>query len=502
MKYLSVCSGIEAASVAWEPLGWEPVGFAEIEPFPSAVLQHHYPDVCNFGDMSRLHDWLDIGIFDAPDLLCGGTPCQAFSIAGLRRSLDDARGNLSLIFCDLANAIDTHRERDGQPPAIIFWENVPGVLNTKDNAFGCFLAGLAGEDDPLEPPGGRWSDVGYVSGPQRAVAWRILDAQYFGLAQRRRRVFVVASARDGFDPAQVLLEFEGVRRDTAPSRETRQDVATTIAGCANGGGANGPGRDVDSVESLQVITMAHGQGGAEIGFDRGPTLTCNHEAPIAAYPVNFFGGNRRTDRPEGGFYIHMDPPTSKALDSSSGLNPTCSQGGTAVLQPVITTDYKDPQACCVTGHRTHALTAEGFDASEDGTGRGNPITVFGWQNSASRSMSVSETTSPTLDKSKTPAVTVALRGREGGATAELGDEVGHALRASSGGGDKAHVLQAMQVRRLTPVECARLQGFPDHYLDITYRGKPAADGPKYKALGNSWAVLVVRWIGRRIQNAI
>ena len=239
MRFGSVCSGIEAASVAWNPLGFEAAWLAEIEPFPCALLAHHYPKVPNLGDMTKIADLVNNLLVEAPDLLCGGTPCQAFSVAGLRNSLDDARGNLSLTFCEIANAIDSTRSLWKQQPAIIFWENVPGVLSTKDNAFGCFLAGLAGEDEALVPPGGKWTDAGYVHGPQRTVAWRTLDAQYFGLAQRRKRVFVVASAREGFDPAQVLFEFDGVRRDTAPSRQTGQDVAGTIAKCSFSGGAGG-----------------------------------------------------------------------------------------------------------------------------------------------------------------------------------------------------------------------------------------------------------------------
>ena len=222
MKFGSVCSGIEAAFVAWEPLGWKAAWFSEIEPFPCAVLKHHYPNVPNLGDMTKLPDLIRNSQVEMPDLLCGGTPCQAFSVAGLRRSLSDERGNLSLTFCEIADAIDEKRK------SIIFWENVPGVLNTKDNAFGCFLAGLAGENEALIPPRGRWTNAGFVDGPQRAVAWRVLDAQYFGVAQRRRRVFVVASARADFDPAAVLFEFDGVRRDTAPSREARQAVAPTV----------------------------------------------------------------------------------------------------------------------------------------------------------------------------------------------------------------------------------------------------------------------------------
>ena len=281
MRFGSVCSGIEAASVAWHFLGWEAAWLSEIEPFPSAVLAHHYPNVPNLGDMTLLPERILSGEVEAPDVFCGGTPCQAFSVAGLRNSLDDARGNLSLTFVGIANAIDHVRSVRSAAPGIVFWENVPGVLSTKDNAFGCFLGALAGESDPLIPSGGKWTNAGCVFGPQRTVAWRVLDAQYFGVAQRRKRVFVVASARTDFDPAAVLFEFDGVRRDIAPSRETGEKIAPTIAGCANGGGANGPGRDVDSVETLQVITMAHGQGGAEISSDRSPTLTCNHEAPMA-----------------------------------------------------------------------------------------------------------------------------------------------------------------------------------------------------------------------------
>lgn len=229
-----MCSGIEAASVAFAPLGWEAAWFSEIEPFPCAVLAHHYPDVPNLGDMRQLPSWIAAGLIEAPDVFCGGTPCQTFSVAGLRKSLGDARGNLSLTFCEIANAIDDQRANHA-PPCAILWENVPGVLSTKDNAFGCFLAGLAGEDDPLEPPGKKWANAGVVYGPRRTVAWRTLDAQYFGLAQRRRRVFVVASARGGVDPASVLFEFDSVRRDTAPSRETRKDVTAGTLRSTDGG---------------------------------------------------------------------------------------------------------------------------------------------------------------------------------------------------------------------------------------------------------------------------
>ena len=235
MRFGSVCSGIEAASVAW-PF-WQAAWFSEIEPFPCAVLKHHYSEVPNHGDMTTLPDRILSGEVEAPDVFCGGTPCQAFSVAGNRKSLDDARGNLSLTFCEIADAIDSVRYVRNAEPAIIFWENVPGVLNTTDNAFGCFLGKLAGEHCELQPPGGRWTDAGVVHGPQRTIAWRVLDAQYFGLAQRRRRVFVVASSRKGFNPSEVLFEFDSLRRDTAPSRQARQGItADAETGVVTGGG--------------------------------------------------------------------------------------------------------------------------------------------------------------------------------------------------------------------------------------------------------------------------
>jgi DNA (cytosine-5)-methyltransferase 1 len=417
MKFGSVCSGIEAASVAWHPLGWKAAWLSEIEPFPSAVLAHHYPDVPNLGDMTTLPERILSGEVEAPDLFCGGTPCQAFSVAGLRNSLDDARGNLSLTFVGIANAIDYVRSVRGEPASVVFWENVPGVLSTKDNAFGCFLAGLAGEDNPLEPTGGKWTNAGYVLGPKRAVAWRLLDAQYFGVAQRRKRVFVVASARDDFDPAAVLFEFDGMRRDTAPSREAGKEVAPDAGASPEFGGMS----PVAGTLAASTGGMTRPAGNAnELDF---------------CIPISIYGGNRRPDRPEGGFYIRMDEDTTRTLGAASGLNPTCSQGGTAVMQPIIGgVDYEN------NAHGPDDVTGPLLKGSP--TGGGRPL----------------------------PAI----------------------------------ALQSMAVRRLTPVECSRLQGFPDDYLSqVPWRGKPTPpDGPMYKALGNSWAVPNVRWIGKRIQEAL
>lgn len=455
IEFGSVSSGIEAASVAWHGLGWRAAWLSEIAPFPSAVLAHHYPDAPNLGDMTTLPKRIASGEVSAPDVFCGGTPCQAFSVAGLRKSLDDERGNLSLVFCEIANEIDTVRSVQGKPAAVIFWENVPGVLNTSDNAFGHFLAGLAGEDDPLVPAGKKWTNAGCVFGPKRTVAWRVLDAQYFGLAQRRRRVFVVASARDGFDPAKVLFEFDGLRRDTPPSREAREGVTHATAPCLT---SSGPGVE-------------------RTGDTRG-------QDPVVAVA----------------FHPTQDPISS--TDGSTHALGCGSSGGQASVAIAI---------------RTAQTGSNGWGINTEGTAY-------------------------TLDSAQ-QAVAVSIRGREGGATAELGDEVGNCLRASQGGGDKAHVLApvayttklhntgsnnagkifcerstcldanspppalltASQVRRLTPTECERLQGFPDGYTAIPWRKKPASecpDGPRYKALGNSWAVPVVRWIGSRINKAL
>lgn len=240
VKFGSVCSGIEAASVSFAKYGWKATWFSEIEPFASAVLSHHYPNIPNLGDMQKLPDMILNREIIAPEVFCGGCPCQSFSLAGNRKSLDDSRGNLTLTFCEIADAIDQIRKEDGKQPSTIFYENVPGILSTHDGAFGCFLAALAGEVEPLMPSGKKWSNAGLVFGPKRAIAWRVLDAQYFGLPQRRKRVFVVASARKGISPAEILFEFDRLSRDTSTShskrKETTRNVGTSVVTGNRGNG--------------------------------------------------------------------------------------------------------------------------------------------------------------------------------------------------------------------------------------------------------------------------
>lgn len=219
--YGSICSGIEAVSVAWKGLG-KPLWFSEIEPFPCAVLTYHYPNIPNLGDMTSLPQKIINREIPAPDVLVGGTPCQAFSVAGLRNSLDDERGNLTLTLIHILEAIDYVRFQDDKPPCILLWENVPGVLSTKDNAFGHLLAGLVQEREPLQPTGAKWSNAGYVHS-SRTIAWRILDAQYFGLAQRRKRVFLVASARER-SVAQILFERKSLCGDIETGESAEKNI--------------------------------------------------------------------------------------------------------------------------------------------------------------------------------------------------------------------------------------------------------------------------------------
>ena len=412
LRFGSVCSGIEAASVAWGTLGFEAAWFAEIEQFPCAVLRHHYPTVPNEGDLRFMALKVALGDIEAPDLLVGGTPCQSFSIAGMRKGLSDARGQLTLNYVQLANEIDKARITRGDKESIIVWENVPGVLSSRDNAFGCFLAALAGEAEPYPIPEGKsWSKSGVVFGPQRTVAWRVLDAQYFGVAQRRRRVFVVASARTDFHPVQVLLEFDGMRRDSAPSREAGEGTST----CATSSPA---GSSV--VGTLGCNTGPNGHGFGD--FLNNQAIDAGH---VIQQPLH--------DKTTVPVAFH---PTQDPISSTDGtthcMGTGSSQGG--------------------------ATVAVAYTTKMHNTGSNNAGKIF-------------EERTTCLDANSPPPA----------------------------------LLTATQVRRLTPVECERLQGFPDNYTAIPWRKKPARecpDGPRYKALGNSMAVPCMRWVGKRIVCAL
>lgn len=552
LTYLSVCSGIEAASVAWHPLGWKAVAYSEIEKFPSAVLKHHYPDVPNLGDFTKI----DVRTLGRVDILAGGTPCQAFSVAGLRQSLADARGNLSLEFVRLAHELAANNGLRN-----VVWENVVGVLSTKDNAFGCFLAGLVGADSAIEPPRrGKWGGAGMVSGPKGTAAWRVLDAQYFGVAQRRRRVIVVADFGNGADPAAVLFEQDGLRRNSPPSRKKGKDLAPTISARTKGGGGLGTEFDLDGglveaasvawsimpqnsgkdfkarqVEVAQPI-MAGGPVGGNQGGDYiqqpvsfAPEIArcdATREGSSQDYetttmvavdvaPTVRAGGNRTGgDRPYGTDVDTCDSLAVVHAIQAGALrtNPKSGPDGVGVQEGVAYTleARAEVQAVCVHGTQDPCVEFEMAHTLGRNTGQENAVAFVQNSRDEVRLMGGDGqivgalAAEPGSKQQCYLAQSVAIRGRNGGATAELGGEVATALRASQGGGDKPHVLTSA-VRRLTPRECERLQGFPDDYTAIPWRGKPAdqcPDGPRYKSLGNSWAVPKFAWLGARLQHAI
>lgn len=454
-RFLSLFSGIEAASVAWGPLGWKAAAFAEIEPFPCALLAHRYPDVPNLGDVTKYKEWPDLGTVDA---VCGGSPCQPFSIAGLRQGLADPRGNLTLTFLGVV---------DKYQPRYVVWENVLGVLSSNGGRdFASFLGGLG--------------QLGY------GWCYRVLDAQYarvdgfpYAVPQRRRRVVLVGYLGDWRRAAAVLSEPESVLGDNPPRRQAGQAVAPTISSRPTGGGGLGTDFDLDGGLISSTGSVAHCLNAGGMGRQDYETET------MIAQPLLAKSNSSHDDSKET--YIAV----------------------------------------------AHALRADGFDASEDGTGRGTPIvpvanTLKANNGGGGFGSDPSETFIP---------MTLAIRGRDGqpdiewrqdgtanavltpnggragigvgaiafnpkmGGDPSMGTGVntdGTAYTLDHSGGSNA-VQSGWAVRRLTPTECERLMGFPDGYTDIPYRGKPAADGPRYKALGNSWAVNVFRWVGRRIE---
>lgn len=465
MRYGSVCSGIEAASVAWESLGWQAAWFSEIEKFPSAVLAARWPEVANLGDMTLIAAAVRAGTVEAPDVVVGGTPCQAFSIAGLRNGLADARGQLTLSYVELADAIDDKRREGGEEEAIFVWENVPGVLSSKDNAFGCFLAGLAGENSELQPAGEKWTHAGCVSGPERVIAWRILDAQFFGVAQRRRRVFVVASARKGFDPAAVLFEFDSVRRDSAPRRESQPEIAR------NAGERSKVGSHWDNPENPHpTLNQSNNIGGIgasnqQLFSQRGSGLVSDSYADVSR--ALLAKENDSTAEDLETYVVHgtQDPDTNRELAHTLGRN-------NGQENACIAFSYKDHGADA-TSDLSPTIRAGNHDKSHANSGQ-------------------------------PPAIAYAFKAGQGAKAGGIGyaEEQSPTLTSASSGTNLAPaVMHGVAVRRLTPVECERLQGFPDNHTLISWRGKDAddcPDGQRYKAIGNSMAVPVMRWIGERI----
>ena len=381
---------MEAASVAWEPLGWKAVGFSEIEPFPCAVLAHRFPNTPNYGSLTEYQSWpLQPGSID---LLVGGTPCQSFSVAGLRKGLADPRGNLALVFLGLADKLK---------PRWIVWENVPGVLSSDGGRdFGSFLGAL--------------EQLGY------GWAYRVLDAQYFGVPQRRRRVFVVASLGGRDIAASVLLKPESVCWHPAPRRKKGQGVA------------------------------ADAGAGVEAGLPRTVGTLCADAHP--------------------GAYSGQDAQYEPHIEQTDVMDSLVARGPHAVGVPHIV----QASELRLKGHINPQDTCPTLLANTK-SGDNDPLAVHAitFQPGNLRREAGAEPSTTTTTTLK----------------ASMGDQMPHVA------------IPPMAVRRLTPVECERLQGFPDNWSQIPWKGKPAdqcPDGPRYKCAGNSMAVPVMRWIGEQI----
>lgn len=440
MIYGSICSGIEAATVAWKPLGWKAAFFSEIEKFPRAVLKHHY-DTPLHGDFTTIKE----DDYDSIDLLVGGTPCQSFSIAGLRKGMADNRGNLALEYLRLAQRLR---------PRWLVWENVPGVRSswTDEETF----APSEGSREFLQAEGFKPDDFEeveqthdldcFLAGLQElgyGFAMRSFDAQYFNLAQRRERVFVIGYLGDWRLAAAVLFERHGLSWDTSPSREKGQGVAPTVTG------APPFSRTGNERVEAEAMVMAHGQGNAEICREGSPSLTCNHEAPILIDRAAFNQGENAQYDP------HIEE--TETMDSLVARGP-------------------------------HAVAIRTANTSAHGHG-------------------VAKDVAHTLDRAQGQAVvfdTTQITNKDNRCNPKKGDPC-HPLAAGAHPPMVVHdqnLMTNMTVRRLTPRECERLQGFPDDYTRIPWNRKKAElcpDGPRYKALGNSMAVPVMRWIGERIE---
>lgn len=554
--YGDVCTGMSAASQAWMPLGATPAFYAEVEAFPCGVLGARFsasrprrpidPDsmptekerkqwAANNRELERMADrgafgngTPNLGDFTQIDptewgqveWLVGGTPCQDFSVAGGRIGLSGHRGNLSLAFIGLCHELADHGSLRGA-----VWENVPGVLSDRKNAFGCFLGALVGHDAPIKSPHGkgRWTDAGVVVGPRARAAWRVLDAQHFGLPQRRRRLFVVVCFGDGPDPVRILLERQGVRRPAAAGSAAGQDIAPTLAGGARSGGGNNQAGPID----IATARNAHGGPHGRLDFESETFVV----EPIGlSVPAKSLSGT-----------------LTAALGRRNGQPDNASDD---VLIPVA---YAPELA--------NTLKASGFDASEDGTGRQPAMIAHAYVPDVAGTLTArssrggGQTNTPGHNADQAlVAHAFSLRGRDGEnqIEPEVGD-VAPALRTGDGGSSKsfvsygiasdaldrsgegaagnaaeraglgiheelsptliakrangvAHALDAIRwaVRRLMPTECEALQGAARDFTRIPWRGKPAEqcpDGPRYKVIGNSMAIAVMAWLGRQIIEA-
>ncbi len=437
MRYLSVCSGIEAATVAWHGLGWTPVGFSEIEPFPSAVLAHHYPNVPNFGDMTKHEQWpLQPGSID---LLVGGTPCQSYSVAGLRQGLADPRGSLMLTYLAIAARLR---------PRWIVWENVPGVLSSNGGRdFGTFLGALG--------------ELGY------GWCYRCLDAQHVrvgrwprAVPQRRRRVFVVGCLGDGTAAAEVFALKEGLRRHIEAQSKKGKNAPSDAEGGARGGCWLDGGQVSQTLDAV---------------LSKGQTMPEKNRFPAVLQPTAGTLGNRglrsHTELDGHGAYIPVAQPVPYDLFQ--------------ITAPVNRQNRKPGDPCHTLARDNAAHAAVAFHPLQD------PIS----------STDGSTHCMGTGGSQGHASIAVAFQQNQLGEV-RCGNIAGTVnTNSNASGRNTPMAMQAMTVRRLSARECERLQAFPDDWTLIPWRGKPAEqcpDGPRYKALGNSMACNCMAWIGEKI----
>lgn len=414
MKYLSLFSGIEAATQAWHPLGWEPVAFSEIEDFPNAVLEHHYPDVPNLGDVTKVTE-NRIKKLGQIDLVVFGSPCQDLSVAGKRKGLDGERSGL---FTNAIKVIKWARKHNGCRYAL--WENVPGAFSSNGGKdFGEVIKLLSGSEFRQE----KYQTAGIAIGKEGLVEWRTLDAQHFGVPQRRRRIFALSDFGDWESRGSILFESESVFGDSTESGEKREETPTDVRGCLASGSAV-TGAILANCEEKQWA------GNQEAFSGQFHVVQPNLSAPLSARDYNGPGTDGINEETTNNMVVYENHPQDSRVKE---MGDTC--------QTV---------------------------SSHWGTGGGNVPFV--------QKNYVDVTTEVEVRKFEVDVQKL-----------------------------QSFVFQAsMQVRRLTPKECERLQGFPDDFTKIPYRKKSAddcPDGPRYKALGNSMAVPVMRWIGERINQA-
>jgi DNA (cytosine-5)-methyltransferase 1 len=460
-------------------LGWEPVAFSEIEKFPSEVLKHHYPDVPNLGDMTKYKEW-NFGT-DGLDLLVGGTPCQSFSVAGLRKGIEDPRGNLALVYCGI---LDKFR------PKWFVWENVPGVLSSGGGRdFGSLLGAMA--------------ELGY------SCAYRVLDAQYFNVAQRRNRVFIVGHLGDWRNPAKVLFESDSLQRHTKPSRETREKAPGYVADSASALCARDyKGLNSDSLDSKAIVEVIkpkfyenHASDSRISEIDVSPTVRARwgtgggnvplvQAIPIHSQATQYKGGgkNRNDDGKGNGLGVGEDGDPCPTLTCAEkhmvayGFEPGLAkrEGNpnrfVEEMAPTLRANMGDNQVATA-----HAFKIRG-GSGQGGKGYlGSDETAFTLATMQDQYLGIGSAAVgiDSYNLCETGDVTQTIKSPQGGVLESVGG-----------------VRQGMAIRKLTPMECERLQGFPDNYTNIK---ENCPDGPRYKAMGNSMAVPVMQWIGKRIQ---